>query len=392
VNKPAASQVPSVLYNRDRFHRMDTIHDFPRDVGIDCRISFVTQLAATPVLIVAYRNPNDIVACLMALGHELAIPLIEIFVCENGGPQAYATLVAALTAEDGPCLDCGPELVAGNPLLITRHVFRLKGGTAAPLVHLGEARENLGYAGGVNAWLRPLLAVPGWPAAWILNPDTKPAPDALAELAAYADRWSKGMVGSRLVPAEHPDSVHSRGLVWSKGRAITRSVDLNAPSGLEPDPQEVDRRLDAPAGTSMYVTRACIERIGLMDERYFLFFEDLEWGIRAKTHFGIGYAHRSVVVHTGGTTTGSSNNTWQQSPLSIYLEYRNSILFVRSYFVNWLPWTVMLQFARVVFKAPTYGIGNVLTALRGIAAGVRGQSGRPNDLLQNHRTTEVTEQ
>jgi N-acetylglucosaminyl-diphospho-decaprenol L-rhamnosyltransferase len=142
----------------------------------------------------------------------------------------------------------------------------------------------------------------------------------------------------------------------------------------------------------MYVTRACIERIGLMDERYFLFFEDLEWGIRAKTHFGIGYAHRSVVVHTGGTTTGSSNNTWQQSPLSIYLEYRNSILFVRSYFVNWLPWTVMLQFARVVFKAPTYGIGNVLTALRGIAAGVRGQSGRPNDLLQNHRTTEVTEQ
>jgi N-acetylglucosaminyl-diphospho-decaprenol L-rhamnosyltransferase len=343
------------------------------------------KLAATPIVIVAYRNAADVVACLTALRDGRVSPVFEIFVCENGGSESYKNLVAVLTAENGPCQHTGQQEVLDTPLLARRLLVRLKGGPDTPLVHLGEARENLGYAGGVNAWLRPLMAVSGWPAVWILNPDTQPAPDALSELAVYADRWDKGMVGSRLVPSGQRDRVHSRGLIWSKHRAVARSVDLRAAGDVEPDPREVDSRLDAPSGASMYVTRACIERIGLMDERYFLFFEDLEWGLRAKRHFGIGYAHRSVVVHAGGTTIGSSIHPAYQSPLSIYLEFRNSILFVRKNFPNWLLLTIMLQFARVALRAHAYPVGTLSAAFRGITAGLRGQSGRPHDVLQNHR-------
>jgi hypothetical protein len=345
----------------------------------------MTTLTAVPVLIVAYGNAADIVGCLIALSHARRKPGFEIFICENGGPLAYAELIAALTAENGPCREIGDDAVLDAPLLLARHLLSLKGEAHGTLVHLGLATENLGYAGGVNAWLRPLLAVQGWSAAWILNPDSEPAPDALLELSAYAERWGKGMVGSRLIPTAEPDFVHSRGLHWCKARAVARAVDLRSPRDFEPDPQTVDSRIDSPSGASMYVTRACMERIGLMNERYFLFFEDLEWGIRARQDFGVGYAHRSIVVHAGGTTIGSSTRTARQSPLSVYLEYRNSILFVRENFPAWLLWTIMIQLARIASKARAYPLGSFKAAFRGIVDGVRGRTGRPNDFLRNHQ-------
>ena len=36
--------------------------------------------------------------------------------------------------------------------------------------------------------------------------------------------------------------------------------------------------MDSPTGPSMYVTRDCIERIGLMDESFFLYWEEVDWG------------------------------------------------------------------------------------------------------------------
>jgi N-acetylglucosaminyl-diphospho-decaprenol L-rhamnosyltransferase len=345
----------------------------------------VPELTATPVLIVAYRNPADIVSCLAALCHARSSPAFEIFVCENGGSEACKNLVSALTADDGPCDETGLEEDLVTPEIVHRTVLRLRGSADGRFVHIGDARENLGYAGGVNAWLRPLMAVPGWSAAWVLNPDTQPAPDALLELAAYAERWGRGMVGSRLVPTAQPDRVHSRGLLWCKARAVTQSVDLRAPGDFEPDPQAVDARIDSPCGASMYVTRACIDRVGLMNDRYFLLYEDLEWGIRAQRQFGVGYAHRSIVPHAGGTTMGSSIRAGGQSELTVYLEYRNSILFVRDNFPLWLPWTIIVQFARIMLKARAYGSINLRAALRGLTAGIRGQSGRPKEALQSQK-------
>jgi N-acetylglucosaminyl-diphospho-decaprenol L-rhamnosyltransferase len=373
-----------------QYYRLGHVDPTPnsfRHAGTKSPAEFMTERAVTPILIVAYRNSADIVACLTALRAARPTPAFEIFLCENGGSEAYRDLVAALTAENGPCLATGlQEEELETPLLATRLLLRLKGRADAPLVHVGEAKENLGYAGGVNAWLRPLMAVPGWPAAWILNPDTEPAPDALSELSVYAVKWGKGMVGSRLVPTAQSDSVHSRGLRWSKSRAIACSVDLRAPGDIEPDPKGVDSRLDSPSGASMYVTRRCIEQIGLMDEDYFLFFEDLEWGLRAKRLFGVGYAHRSVVVHAGGTTIGSSINDSRQSALSVYLEHRNCVLFVQKNFPRWLLWTVVLRLVRLGVKGRVYPPGNLTAAICGIVAGVRGRVGRPNGDVQNQRT------
>lgn len=254
------------------------------------------------------------------------------------------------------------------------------------LVQMAEMSENLGYAGAVNSWLRPLLEVGGWQGVWILNPDTAPAPNALNALVTYAAERSKGLVGSRLVLTTDPDHLQSRGLAWVKLKGAATAVDRRAPSSVAPDPSDIERRLDAPSGASVYATRELIEAIGLMDERYFLYFEDLEWGCRAKAINAVGYAHGSIVVHKGGSTIGTAPRKADRSPLSVYLEFRNRILFTRERYPGWLPWTVFMQLVHAA-RLPLAGAShNLPYALRGLAAGLAGKTGRPTGLTGAVRT------
>ncbi|SFK76888.1 glycosyltransferase family 2 protein [Methylocapsa palsarum] len=342
--------------------------------------------SAIPVLIVAYRNAADVKACLEAIGRMDQSPPMDVFICENGGRDAFDRLVASLTGPGGPCeADLAPPMVASPRFVQVTQLCLRAVASARPIrVHIGEAIDNLGYAGGVNAFLEPLLRTSGWPGVWVLNPDTEPAPAALGELVRYAAAHERGMVGSRLRPRESADIVITRGLAWSKWRAGTRLVDRLASASVEPDPEQVDLRLDAPSGASMYVTRDCIARIGVMDERYFLYFEDLDWGLRAKRNGPVGYAHRSIVVHDGGTTIGSASSWRQRSQLSVYLDFRNRLAFVRRYYPNWLAWTILIEVLEIANLARLFAFGNVGAAARGLSAGLRGASGRPNEIVRAH--------
>ncbi len=336
------------------------------------------------IIVVAFRNAGDVAGCLRALADAVPDPSFEIFIAENGGPAAMDMLVNELDAAGSRCVAASePELPVGSAPMVRRRLFRLLDASGNPRsrVHVAEMADNLGYAGGVNAWLRPLLLVPGWEGVWILNPDTEVTSSALHELIAYSTRRAKGMVGSRLIGTRCPDRVHHRGLAWRKLIADTMAVDYHAPISLEPDPEDVDRRIDAPSGASCYVTRRLVDQIGVMDERYFLFFEDLEWGCRAKEAGGVGYAHASVVIHEGGTTIGTAQSRAAMSPLAVYLEFRNRILFVRARHPAWLPWTVLMQLAHAAVFGAAGAFRNMAIALRGLRAGLSGEVGRPDPIL-----------
>ncbi len=345
------------------------------------------EAASTPVIIVAFGNADDVRRCLHALGQLYAPPAFEVFICENGGTDAFDRLVGVLTGPQGPCeVGSSTASIVGPKLArVVRLLLRSSALPAQVRVHVGEAVDNLGYAGGVNAFLAPLRDVPGWSAVWILNPDTQPEPDALRQLADYAALRDCGMVGSRISPRGEPDIVHTRGLAWRKWRAKTLSVDRRTPVSAWPAAQDVDSRLDSPSGASMFVTRDCLDRIGLMDESYFLYFEDLDWGLRAKTQGGgVGYAHDSIVLHEGGTTIGGAAPWSRRSALSIYLDYRNRLRFVDRHFPAWLPWTVFVGMAEIVAHACLGRFRTAAVALRGLLAGLAGRSGPPRDILRVH--------
>ena len=345
----------------------------------------MTSQAAIPIIIVGYNNPGDIAACLRALSAALPEPAFDIIICENGGPAAYQNLVCALLDTSGPGViaERAPAAAAfAVQGFLNLATLRLAGRDST--IMIGQAAENLGYAGGINIWLRVLLDErmwrAAWPGVWILNPDTEPAPAALLEMVTYAALSGKGMIGARIMANGDAGRIHSRGLAWRRMHASTLAVDYHASARYEPDARALEARLDAPSGAAVYVTRACLQSIGLMDERYFLYFEDLDWGLRAKATCGIGYAWRAVIRHRGGTTIGSTASRATRSPLAVYLDFRNRILFVRQWFPGWLPWTVAMLALRALEFAAVGSWRHTQTAYRGLWAGVRGEVGRPGFL------------
>ena len=333
------------------------------------------------VIIVGYKNSGDVRDCVSALATATAEPDFDILVCENGGVEAFRELFVELTSSNGPCSplpENGEALFSPTDRLVEIRCLLLVGRSSR--LWMARADRNLGYAGAINAWITSLSRFPDWEGIWILNPDTEPYADALKMLVEAATSTHKGMIGSTILRYYDQTRVHCRGgLHWRKLMCRPKLIGFNDPLEKPCNIEEIEAALDAPSGSSMYVTRACIERIGLMDERFFLYYEDLDWAARAK-QCGLGCAMGSLVPHKGGTATGSSTSRARRSRMSVYLENRNRIHFVRQHYHKYLILTVILSAAYSLEYLLAGSLSNCVAALSGLIAGVRGETGPPSDL------------
>ena len=68
-----------------------------------------------PIVIVGFKNADDIVKCLTAIGQQRGCPKIGVFICENGGADSFEALVEALSNADGPCPGDPQGVGVGSP-------------------------------------------------------------------------------------------------------------------------------------------------------------------------------------------------------------------------------------------------------------------------------------
>jgi GT2 family glycosyltransferase len=210
---------------------------------------------------------------------------------------------------------------------------------------LMQTGGNLGFAGGNNVGLRFALKDRDCRFCWLLNSDTVVAPEALTALRrAVEENPAVGICGSLNLSYHSPKEVQALGgksyNYWtSRVRALpTMSVDqLPAFHGS----------FDFVNGASMFVTRRFLERVGLMEESYFLYFEELDWAMRSKGRFLLGYAPDSVIYHKEGAQAGSHSDRTKRSLLSDQFLTKNRVLFTRRY----LPWALPSVLATVVLAA-----------------------------------------
>jgi GT2 family glycosyltransferase len=192
------------------------------------------------ICIVGFRNAEDIAACAEALGASTHRDF-EIVICENGGAEAHQKLVSVL-----------PRILpAGQP------------------VHVHLAPGNLGYAGGVNLCMRASTGADAW---WVLNPDTVPDPDALAELVAALESGEHDLVGG--IVYDEGEAVGSYGGRWRKWLARAESIGQGKRLDDPIDEPAVARELGFISGCSMLVGRRFLETTGYMREDYFLYCEE----------------------------------------------------------------------------------------------------------------------
>ena len=327
------------------------------------------------VLIVSYGNPSDVARCLNSLGQSTWTQF-EVFVCENAGNESFRQLEDLLTGEEGVLQRVGGSQDSiddpdGVLTTVTRCQLRGRGNT----VRLAAAKENLGYGGGVNAWLKRFLAHPGWEAILVLNPDTEVGSACLSELMTKAGEGF-GMVGGTLVYDDAPDKIINYGLYWSRTTGRITAVGRNLPAGSVPSSKML-ANIDAISGACVLVTRAFIDEVGLMAEEYFLYMEDLDWGQR-RGQQRIGFAPKAVVRHVCSASIGSAMDPKERSALSIYLTARNGILHAR----RWAGWRWVIHFAAGMLTATQYIIHGApyaaIIAFIGLIDGARGKTGQPS--------------
>lgn len=328
-------------------------------------------MASGPVVIaiVGYRNAGDVRTCLAALSNSTA-KNFQISICENGGPASYRALREAL----GGVVD----FTDPPPTRIDERVAEACSGSLRPggqSVRIYDAMANLGYAGGVNLCIRQIGPSEKWSAIWILNPDTEPEPGALAALIARVQEGSYGIVSSRLA-FKSTQRIQSYGGRWRPLLGRGHNIGMNAPLNAMPDVQAIEREMTYVSGASLFASRDYVESVGLMDESYFLYCEEVDWCFR-RGERRLGYAHEAIVYHAHGTTIGSNADRKARSGLSVYLDERNKLLLTRRCYPALYPLVLLTTLLLTLQYLWAGAVNNFFVALFGWFAGLRGEKGVP---------------
>ncbi|WP_051361086.1 glycosyltransferase family 2 protein [Desulfuromonas sp. TF] len=198
---------------------------------------------------------------------------------------------------------------------------------------------NLGFAGGNNVGLRYFLSREDSDYIWLLNNDTVIAPGALdALLIRMSERPDAGICGSTLLRYDVPEQVQARGGGWyCKWIGLPWHLGQLGRAGDRVDVGRIERRMNYVVGASLFVSRSMLEKVGLMCEDYFLFFEDTDWSLRIRGRFALAYAIESRVYHKVGRSIGTSSLPSRKSYICDYYNMRNRLLFTRRYFPAVLP-------------------------------------------------------
>lgn len=165
-----------------------------------------------------------------------------------------------------------------------------------PWVEVRENGGNIGFAAGNNAALRDVST----DAALLLNPDVVLSPDCLAALAeAMAGDPAIGIAGGKLW---YPDGV----TIQHGGGRITHPRAMPGHFGMgEADAGQCDqpRDVDYVIGAALAVRRDVLGQIGLLDEGFFLFFEDADLCTRAaRAGYRVAYLPAATGIHIESAT------------------------------------------------------------------------------------------
>ena len=196
-----------------------------------------------------------------------------------------------------------------------------------PEIDLIETGENLGFAGGNNVGIRK--AMDGdFSHVLLLNNDTIVEPDFLNELVKVVLSQPKaGIVQPMILFLHQPKLIWSAGGKWIPD--FSRSVTLGdrEPSA---DYRVKTSQIDWATGCAMLVSREAIAKGGLLNEQFFVYFEDVEWSLRIReAGFEIHLAESSKIYHEAGASSKNQHDEGTLSPRVFYFHVRNQLFLIR---------------------------------------------------------------
>jgi GT2 family glycosyltransferase len=248
------------------------------------------------IIVLHYNGREDTLACLRSLEH-LTYPNVEVVLVDNGSTDG---LVEAARSQ-------------------------------FPDVTLIETGANLGFTGGNNIGIRHALDK-GADYIMLLNNDTVMAPDCIDLMVrAMEAEPSLGVTGPMIYYYSAPETIWSAGgrIDWPRG--ITSMIGLN-----EEDKSQfgqAPRYVDFVTGCAMLARRAVWQQVGLLDDKFFMYYEETEWCVRAsRAGFKIALIPDAMLWHKISIEARAS------SPRTYYYMTRNRLLFLRASQAGFVTW------------------------------------------------------
>lgn len=288
------------------------------------------------VITVNWNNFNDSAECLESL-RKTTYPNFEVMVVDNGS--------------------------VGDDVSLLKQKF-------GDSIRLIVNDKNSGFAGGCNIGIKDALAR-GADYVVLLNNDTVVAPDFLEGLVRVAQSDKRvGIAGGKVFCYELPE------LIWFAGGIINYRTGRTPIRGSgEADKGQFDEivRVDWISGCFMFISRDVLQAVGMLDERFFFGWEDVDICVRAaRKGFKVLFVPESRIWHKGF----GINKRDRLMGMPVYYATRGQFLFMDKHFakpqlaVAWLYFIVTFprcvwDYSRILhqWKVPLYilwGIGGYL--------------------------------
>ena len=200
-----------------------------------------------------------------------------------------------------------------------------------PRTQIIELKKNLGYAGNNNIGIQAALEQ-GADWVLVLNEDTILAPDCLSRLVDTSEADPRiGILGPMVYHHSDPAVIQSAGgrmgddwQAWHLGQNEQDTGQFGAPHVVE-----------WISGCAMMVRRALIEQVGALDERFFYYFEETEWCLRAREQgWLIMHVPQAKIWHKGVQVN------YQPSPNVTYYSTRNRFLMLSKHNAPARAWAI----------------------------------------------------
>lgn len=261
------------------------------------------------IVILNWNGRDDTLACLESV-EKIAYPDFRVIVVDNGSADDS---VAAIRA-------------------------------AFPKVELIETGANLGFSGGNNVGIKRALEL-GADYVLLLNNDTVVDPGLLDAFVAAARRFpDAGVFSAKIYFHAEPNRIWYAGARWNSATARFEQVG----EGVLDDGLRFSTvcETDYACGCAFFVPAARLREIGLLDDKFFLYFEETDWCYRAReAGYPSIYVPEARLWHKISVSFGGEG-----SPLALYFQTRNRLLWARRHAALPRRLGVYLESGRALFR------------------------------------------
>lgn len=283
--------------------------------------------------------------------HRPAVTIVLVLYSSRQEVELLWQCLATQTRTDWRliAIDNAPADGAGT-YLSSRHDARVS-------VQVNSGNE--GFARAVNAGLR-LAVAQGARRCLLLNPDVELAPDFLASLLTHWDATGAQVITPRIMLSGKPDHA------WYAGGGFDRSwLFTNVHYPYQPG-DDATRIVEFASGCCLGLDARVLEKVGLLDESFFVYWEDSDLCLRLQqAGIPIHYVPGVCLFHVAGASTGG-----ERSPIAQRLFHQSYVVMMRKHFGFVAALRAIWRTLAVEWRHRKREPGRVLHVVKAMASGL----------------------